>query len=479
MKRSLPSIRTRSRSRSTLVVLLAVLAACGGGGERGSKADQLGDFVRAELRRQGVPGAAVAVVEDGVVVYEQGFGSKDLAGTAPVGPDTLFAAGSCTKMLVAGALLTLREEGRLDLDAPITDYLPSTFQLLDADPSTIHVRNLLAHTSGIPHWLPASCSESLSEWYQDEDRRTHLLVPPGTVWNYSGAGYSLAGLVLERIAGEPFAEAMRHRIFEPAGMTRATFDPEVAMADDHSLGHYGAGPSEVELDSIYCPMAQPAGSSLYVSAPQLARFAAALLAGGGAVLQPASVAAMQERQTDTHVFPGEGYGLGLSMRDAGGVRVYYHGGNDGRFAASVALVPDRNVAVAVLFNRDGWVVPQVVAQKALELYAGIRDAVPEAVYAADPDAFLTDPSTWAKYTGTYDEPLRYGRVVVTLEDGKLVVELVDTAPGVKMEAVQAAGDLFHVAEADLNVAFWFDGDPGAAKYGVSRDAVFTRVEAEE
>ena len=465
--------------RLALALVLLAATACGGGSSA-SPSDRLTQFTRQELERQGVPGAAVAVIENGELVYQQGFGFKDLARTAPVGPDTLFGAGSTTKMLVASAVLTLVEQGKLDLDAPVTDYVP-TFQVASGDPSSITLRHLLSHTSGLPDIERlGSCNQDLAQWFQDEARRAPIMSTPGTLWNYSGQGYMLAGLVLEELSGESFEDAMRHRVFDPAGMEHATFDPQVARQRDHSLGHLAPQAREVELDSYTCRATEPAGAALFLSAPEMARFAQALLSGGGAILAPGSVAALEASEMETHQIPGEAYGLGLAARDvpeagAPGTRIYYHGGNDGRFAASVALVPERGFAVVVLFN--GTVsAPDVVSQKALELFLGIREALPGPTLIENPGKWRTDPSTWVKYTGTYDEPYTYGRAVVTLEEEKLFVEMVDQAPGVKREMMQVAQDYFAVLATGIDVTFWFGEDPQAASYVVTRRGVFTRAD---
>jgi CubicO group peptidase (beta-lactamase class C family) len=439
----------------------------------------LTQFTRQEIELQGVPGAAVAVVANGELVYQQGFGFKDLAHTVPVAPDTLFGVGSVTKMLVATAALTLVEEGKLDLDAPINQYIPS-FSVTSGDPSAIHVRHLLSHTSGLPD-IDAelgSCSQDLTQWFADEAHRAPILSTPGMLWNYSGRGYMLAGLALEELSGESFEDAMRHRVFEPAGMGQTTFDPQIAKERDHSFGHLAPRAGDVDVDSYSCRATEPTGAALFASAPDMARFAQALLSGGGSVLASDSVAALETSQMATHQIPGEAYGLGLNMRnvpDASGPRVYYHGGNDGRFAASVALVPERGFAVIVLFN-DTAGQPEVVSQQALELVLGIRKAIPVPTLVEHPDEWLTDPSTWGKYTGTYNEPHTYGRALVTLEDGKLWVEMVDGAPGVKMEMMQVADDYFHVSTTGMNVTYWFEQYAGAARYAVTRTGVFTRVE---
>jgi CubicO group peptidase (beta-lactamase class C family) len=307
------------------------------------------------------------------------------------------------------------------------------------------------------------CAQSLSEWFSDPAQVTPLWSAPGKLWNYSNRNYSLAGLLLENVSGQPFAQAMQARVFGPAGMLGATFDPTTAMAGDHSLGHVldaQANLQPVELDTINCPVWQPAGGAFYASAPNLARFAQAMLAKGTPVLTAESVAAMEELESETHWFPGESYGFGLFARDTQGARVYYHGGEDGRFSTMVAFVPSRQFAIVVLLN-SGAALPETIAQKALDLFLGISDALPFADIAANPTLWQTPPSTWTKYTGLYFEPYTYGHARVTLENGVLMGELVDFNPGNKAPLTQLATDTFATDGLGM-LTFWFEDNPSAA-----------------
>ncbi|HEX7505234.1 MAG TPA: serine hydrolase domain-containing protein [Polyangia bacterium] len=470
-----------SQSRSVHRLLgftfaLALLASAGCPVNSDATFAELADFTQAEIARQKVPGAAIAVVENGAVTHQMGFGTKQLGKDSPVQSDTLFGIGSATKMLVASAVLTLREQGKVDLDAPVTNYVP-TFQLTGADPSSVQVRHLLDHTSGLPDFGMNLCAQSLSEWFSDPAQVTPLWSTPGKLWNYSNRNYSLAGLLLENVSGQPFAQAMQTRIFGPAGMIGATFDPNAAMAGNHSLGHAPDAQMNlqpVELDTINCPVWQPAGGAFYASAPDMARFAQALLANGAPVLKPDSVAAMEALEIETHWFPGESYGFGLFARDSQGTRVYYHGGADGRFMTTVVLVPSRQFAIVVLLN-SGVSSPEIIAQKALDLFLGISDVLPIAHIVANPTDWQTPPSTWTKYTGMYFEPYTYGHARITVENGVLMGELVDLDPGSKAPLTQLATDTFTIDGLGM-LTFWFEGNPDAAKYGISRAGVFTRTE---
>ena len=471
-------------ARSSMVSLsfLLMLAACGSSST--TNQDRFNDLVayaQSELARQGVPGAAVAVVVDGKVAYTAGVGSKRMDTMDPVHATTTFGIGSTTKMMVASALLSVREAGRVDLDAPITQLAPE-FQL--AEPfasmsSEITLRELLSHTAGLQDTEAYLCSDTLSQYFGSE--RPELWAEPGLLYDYSNLGYDLAGLALERSAGEPFAAAMQDRIFARAGMNTTTFDSASAMALDHSLGHTIGSDgklTEVELDSHGCPYGAPSGTETYTTAPELAQFAAAVVGGGGDVLDQNSTAELLQTSVETHGYPGETYGLGLASLNGPGERVLYHNGDDGRFTSMVALVPGVRFAVVVIMN-SGSGVPDYIVADALRLFIGSDEGLTlPHLLRGD---FSIPASSLPRYVGTYLEPIEWGRAIVSVDGDHLVATLPDYtgAPTGTLEPV--AGDAF---SATLNVLpgqqiplyFWFDSDPNHAAKIVTRLGIFSRTQ---
>jgi CubicO group peptidase (beta-lactamase class C family) len=465
--------------RLALLPLLALALACGGKTTDQDRFDALVQFTRSELARQGVPGAAVAVVVDGEVAFSAGVGTKRSGVDDPVHADTVFGIGSTTKMMVAAGLLSLREEGRIDLDAPITQALPELRLAapFEADVQRIHLRHLLSHTAGLPDGGENLCDQSLEDFAAS--LRLPLWAEPGTVYDYSNLGYALAGRALERAAGKPFAEAMRERVFAPAGMDRVTFEGSAAMALDHSHGHVlmGGGPlTPVELDSSGCAYMAPSGNQTYLSAPELARFAAALVGGRGQLLGADSIAALEDTTVETHDFPGERYGLGLVSLDQPGERVLYHGGNDRRFSSSVVLAPGRRLAVVVIMN-SGAGAPDFVAARALELFLGSDEGLPLPHLLRHEHAVPT--SSLPRYAGTYLEPFSLGRAVIAVDGERLVGDLPDL-PGAPHAVLRnVAGDAFVAGSDDLPepipLHFLFGADPSKADRLVTRMGIFTRV----
>ena len=170
-----------------------------------SHADPIDDYIELQMRRQQVPGLSLAVVQDGRVVKLQGYGFADLELQVPVTPDTVFEIGSITKQFVAAAVMTLVEQGKINLDEPASRYLS------DLPPAwhEVTVLQLLTHTSGIPDF-----EEILGYGaYRTPTTAPQLIAvaaakpmdfPPGAQWHYSNTGYYLLGLIIEKVSGMPY-----------------------------------------------------------------------------------------------------------------------------------------------------------------------------------------------------------------------------------------------------------------------------------
>jgi CubicO group peptidase (beta-lactamase class C family) len=203
------------------------------------------DFARLDaaieeaMRVTATPGAAVVVVAGDRVVHRRGYGTTSLEAGRPVAPETLFRLGSTTKIFVALAAVRLAAAGRLDLDAPIGRYAP------DLHPSlaglTLH--QLLSHTAGLADDAPMEGphdESALGERGRAWDERA-FFAAPGEVFSYANPGYVLAGYVLERVEGKPFADVVREQVLAPLGMARSTFRPLAALTWPLALGHEPAG----------------------------------------------------------------------------------------------------------------------------------------------------------------------------------------------------------------------------------------------
>jgi CubicO group peptidase (beta-lactamase class C family) len=392
--------------------------------------DAIDQCVEFDMVRLSAPGAAVAVVLDGELIYEKGYGFKSLNNTGPVDPDTRFRIGSVTKQMTAAAVMQQVDLGKVDLRAPVTDYIPEFVVGGRWPADRIKVWHTLTHTSGFPdrvnEWGSGGGEGALSIWAQGQGEM-ELYAPPGSFWNYSNPNFMIAGLVAERASGTPYRDLLKNSVWEPAGMHSTTIDPaEVIASGNYSYGHhydsientwYVLGP-----DGFDSWAGGPAGFA-FSTVGDLVRWALLLMDGGGPVLSSRSAAAMQHPHQWTHFTPDHFYGFGVMIEEYEGLDVRQHGGNITGFGAYVLWVPERRFAVALLDN-----VTWSLNDAAYCIVDEVLEPVP-----VDPPELSTDPSSWSRYVGDYIITDSVGvetQATISLEGDRLMGTFVDPAvPG--------------------------------------------------
>jgi CubicO group peptidase (beta-lactamase class C family) len=345
------------------------------------------------------PGAAAAVIIDGEMAYEQGYGVKRRSGSDPVDAETQFRIGSVTKMLTAAAVMQQVDAGAISLDDSLSLYVPEAEFLRHFSTEAITIHRLMTHATGIPDLQFQANGDTrpgaLSDWAETLST-IGLHAPPGAFWNYSNPNFNLAGLVVERASGTEFRSYMDTHVFGPAGMTSTTFDPAAVMARGNaSHGHFddgsGAGPVYAP-DSYDNHVYAPAGYA-FSTAGDIARWVMLLADGGGDVLSPESAAAMQRSQQSMETLPGFGYGYGVFVEPFYDLEIRQHGGNIWGWGAFVLWHPERRFAVAVLANT-------------FESLSGaaycVADYVLEPNHDAAPVYPPPDPEHWRLFEGTFD-----------------------------------------------------------------------------
>ena len=195
----------------------------------------LAEAIEMELGSISASGVAIAVVEGGAVTFARGFGTKHPDQTEPVLATTLFRIGSITKVLTALGVMSLVEEGRLAVDRPLADY---TTGVEASWATTISVEHLLTHSSGLSDYVETDDDRELEPFLTGEfEQIVYPMAPPGRLFNYSNPNFSLAGLIIEQMGGEPYPEGLRRRVLGPLGMTRTFFFPaEVERDGDFAWG---------------------------------------------------------------------------------------------------------------------------------------------------------------------------------------------------------------------------------------------------
>lgn len=369
-----------------------------------------------------VPGAAVAVCQDGAVVSAVTGVTNVTTGQA-VAPDTLFAAGSVTKVFTATLLMTLVDDGLVDLDVPVVKYLP-TFTVGD-DPRSaeVTVRMLLSHASG----LPGSFTYDIAKGPDTVTRFVDLLrdfelnSPPGKYWSYSNAGLVAAGRVAEIVTGQTFDAALAERVLRPLGLN-ATTDTDEMILGTTAVGHVVDVSGNVRrVPRFQLGTNGPSGSSLACDIAALVSFGRMHLEGGRSeagdqVLSAESVAAMQTQQIGTPWGLGyDGFGLGWSIRRSGDHTVFNHSGAGAGQHSVLTILPGQQGLVAALTNSTtGAALYTKLLGELLEEYFDVRSPTPPAAPAAAVEVDI-EP-----LTGVYEADC--GSLIVTDEDGALWVE---------------------------------------------------------
>jgi len=329
--------------------------------------DAIVESARLELQETRTPGAALALVEGDRVVFSAGVGVADVETGTPIRPEMVFRLGSTTKMFTAAALVTLANEGRLSLDAPIALVLDG----VDPAIGRLTANQLLSHTAGLRDEAPMfgkHDDEALGNGVRAM-KADMMFTDPASIYSYSNPGYWIAGFVVEQVAGKPYADAMQERVFAPLGMTRSTFRPIMAMTYAIAQGHDASGnqPAAVIRPAANNAATWPAGS-MFSNVHDLSRFVIAFMNGGKVdgreALKPGVIAKLVEPHA---TIPGgtDSYGYGLQVAQRAGLTLVTHGGSRAGYGSTIMMVPSRRVAVIVLGNRSGSSLPRT-AHRALE-----------------------------------------------------------------------------------------------------------------
>ncbi|HEY6402295.1 MAG TPA: serine hydrolase domain-containing protein [Blastocatellia bacterium] len=367
-----------------------------------------------ELKQRGAPGAAIAVIKDGQVIYAKGYGVASIETGAPVTPDMLFRLGSTTKMMTAAALATLAAAGKLKLDAPIGDYVKG----LNPRLAQVTAHQLLSQSAGLCDFAAtvtsnddAALGDQARSWKEDV-----FFTEPGKIYSYSSPGYWLAGLVVEEVGGKPYADAMDELLFKPLGMSRSTLRPSVAMTYPLTAGHRVENKRAVVIRPAFNNTAMWPGGSVYSNVVDLARFVIALMNEGRLEGEQAMSPLVAAKLPAAHVtLPGTtdvNYGYGLMSYNYRGVRVTQHGGASAGYGSTIHLVPEHKFAVITLTNLSGETLPRA-RDKAMELLLPLKRPEREETNSATP----LSEAEMAAYVGRYSHAPRTWEVYV--KEGKL------------------------------------------------------------
>jgi CubicO group peptidase (beta-lactamase class C family) len=311
------------------------------------------DLIVRHVTEGAVPSIAVAAAEDGRIVWEEAFGLADMESGIPATVHTMYRLGSIAKTFTATGLMTLVEQGRVRLDAPVGAYLPAGVRLraFEGTVQNVTVRHLLNHRAGLPSFSDFVFADEMGEArsFEETVRRYGIVTyPPGDSFVYSNLGYQLAAHVITSVTGTSYGEYIRETIFRPLEMRNA------AVLDGNVPPESVAVPYTSSLDPIPPYTAgHPGSSDIIASVHDLIRFAMFHLKDHlpdqAPILADSTIDAMQEAYPPSNTR----YGLGWSfdVNDAG-YRSVYHGGEEPGADVMMRLIPAEDVAVVVACNAE-------------------------------------------------------------------------------------------------------------------------------
>ncbi len=378
-------------------------------------------WVEWTARNRDQPAVSVGIIYDQELVFAKGYGYADLSRKIPATAATAYRIASISKTFTAHALLQLRDAGKLQLDDPITKWIPE-LKLSKVDPQspTITIRQILSHTGGIPREVDGTYWNDMNfpsrEAMMPVLNKMGVVFPPETEWKYSNVAVGLAGYIVEAASGEPYAEYVARHILAPLGMTGTRVIPPTDMPTlAIGYGRRVAGKPR-RIEPFFNGAYMLAASNLASTVDDLAKYTSLQFrkgpAGGSQILKGSTLAEMQRIQwLQPDWKSGWGLGWGIARRDD--VTRIGHGGSVPGHRTQLSFAPSEKFAVIALTNSEDGRTSLYVNQA----YTIVAPAIAKAVAEMSKPA-VADPA-WNKYVGVYtfeDEEIH-----VAVLDGKLTI----------------------------------------------------------
>lgn len=387
------------------------------------------------MQESQIPGLSIAVVRDNKVVYRNGFGARNKGKNVAATPDTLYGIGSCTKSFTALGILRLMEQGDLQLEDPLSKYLPIQLEHEDT-PLTLH--HLLSHSSGIPNlgsaetlirrhcdlgetWVPLADEDDLYRFVTEA--QSEVVKDPGEHFFYFNTGYALLGQIIEAVSDMTYPAYIRKHFLHPLEMERSTFLEREYQEREDTMTPY------VQKDEKVQPTTHPfdqfiyAAGGLLSSVNELTHYLKFLLNAGeyndSTVISPESL----EKTISLHVetpkgfYGREGYGYGWGItEDFFNRTMISHGGSTAVSSAFLAFVPDLKMGVATAANvGDGK--GSLLAQAIFAMAIGKKpqNVIPQ----------LQVQQRLKQLTGDYVSYKNITKVSISLKNGMLFIDYKD------------------------------------------------------
>ncbi|WP_018759258.1 serine hydrolase [Paenibacillus terrigena] len=411
-------------------------------------------FIEQQMKLWNVPGLAVAVIKDQEIIMTEGFGYRDVEAGLEVKPETLFAIGSTTKAFTAVAAGILVDEGKIDLDVPVKQYLPH-FKMYDSlATERVTLRDMLCHRTGLPrhelmHYNSSFTREEVIERLQylepNQDFRSG--------WQYQNIMYMIVGYVVGQRLGTTWEQAVQDKILNPLQMNVSNFSVEYSQKQpNYALPYMDQGDMLQRIPFRNIDLMGPAGS-INSNLMDMAKWVMLLLNKGvhqgQQIISESSLAEVfkPHMPTDSWITketPMSCYSLGWSIEPYRGHQVLHHGGGIDGFTAEVAFSPDENMGIVIFANKNGSPLPLILRHNLFDRLLGLdeidwsgrirgtgkenetenQDETHQPEEEAKEQISANEPENLThqlhEYIGTYEHP-GYGELVIEMIENNLQV----------------------------------------------------------
>ena len=421
-ERRFMTMRTSKRLALIPLILLLVLttAACQGNSPGGATYKKAIEVARTEIWGNINAGKAssgsVAILDNGKIVYSEGFGMANRETSTPVDAKTLFNMGSTSKTFCTAAVMKLVDDGKVKLDSPVVQYLPE-FKMADPRYKDITVRMLLNHSSGLPGTTTANdvgyqVNPSFYEQLLANLAHSHLKAAPGFAAPYSNDGFSVAEMLVARVSGQKYIDYLTGKILKPLGLSSTGVSigarPDAGIAAFYLPDTGKKVPPEA--------LAVLGAGGLSSTAEELVLFGDSFSTGGRKVLSKSSIEEMTKAQPSewarasvkqTGINPEDAWGLGLDVVDVPayqkqGIKVIGKGGDTDVYHSQLLSVPDKRISVAVIEAGQGST-PGAIAYDILDSVLEAKGLMKKAATPVSaPLAPQTIPAQYRSFEGYYD-----------------------------------------------------------------------------
>ena len=320
--------------------------------------EKLGELIEAEANNKNLPLISIILVDDDGVAWSYGVGKDAKNPNLVADGNTTYRIGSVSKLFTDIAVMQMVEDGILNLDEPVTSYLPDFEPENDFD-STITLRLLMSHASGLVREPPVgnyfdATTPTLAETVSSLNK-TALVYAPGSKVQYSNAGIAVVGRVLEKVSGRPFAQLLKENILQPLGMTQSAFTPEESVIENLPEAYMWSYQGDRTVAPTFELGMQPAGS-MFSTMNDLALFMSALIKKGeglnGRILSEETLDQMWTPQSTIKSGRDRSFGIGFSLGMLDDELSVSHGGAIYGFATQLKVLPGSKIGVAISTNLD-------------------------------------------------------------------------------------------------------------------------------